>query len=299
MTTKPAFQIRTDPKYAHIEPLPDPPKKWDGMQESRFIFNARFIIERRFHERNDVLVNGYGYLCHNTRNRSDWTVPDVIVSFGVDPRAVEARNGYVIDEVGKPPEFVLEVASKTTAKNDYTHKRQSYANLGVAEYWRFDETGGKLHDRPLAGDLLLPNGDYQPVPLRTGSDGIIRGYSPILGLELCWDDQRLRFYDPQTAQFLPDEKETAALAKTAQTRADAAEILADAALTQAAESQTRANAAEARAAESDARANAAEANAAEAQTRAAAAEAHAAESDAEVRRLREELRRRPNPPSNS
>ena len=291
MTTKPAFQIQTDPKYAHIEPLPDPPKKWDGMQESRFIFNARFIIERRFHDRNDVLVNGYGYLCHNTRNRSDWTVPDVIVAFGVDPRAVEARNGYVIDEVGKPPEFVLEVASKTTAKNDYTHKRQSYANLGVKEYWRFDETGGQLHDQPLAGDLLLPNGDYHPVPLRTDNDGIIRGYSPILGLELCWDDHRLRFYDPQTAQFLPDEKETAAQAETAQTRADAAEILADAALTQAAESQTRAAAAEAHAAESDARAAAAEARSAEHQTRADAAEA-------EIRRLREELRRRPNPPAN-
>ena len=216
MTTKPAPPIQTDSKYAHIEPLPDPPKKWDGMQESRFIFNARFIIERRFRHRQDVLVNGYGYLCHNTRNRYDWTVPDVIVAFGVDPRAVEARNGYVIDEVGKPPEFVIEVASETTARNDYTRKRRRYANLGVQEYWRFDHTGGKLHDQSLAGDLLLPNGNYQPVPLVTDIDGIIRGYSPILGLELCWHDHRLRFYDPQTAQFLPDEKETADLADEAQ-----------------------------------------------------------------------------------
>ena len=165
MTTKPAPSIRTDPKYAHIKPLPDPPQKWDGMQESRFIFSARFIIERRFQDRNDVLVNGYGYLCH------------------------------------------------------HTHKRQSYANLGVQEYWRFDHTGGKLHDRPLAGDLLQPNGRYQPVEMRPGSDGITRGYSPTLGLELCWHNGRLRFYDPQTGQFLPDEKETAALADAAQAKA--------------------------------------------------------------------------------
>ena len=219
MTTKPTPSIRTDPRYAHIEPLPDPPKKWDGMQKSRFIFNARFIIERRFRHRQDVLVNGYGYLCHHTRSHYDWTVPDVIVAFGVDPRAIEARNGYVINEVGKPPEFVLAVASETTAKNDYTTKRQSYANLGVAEYWRFDHTGGKLHDRPLAGDLLQPNGRYQPVEMRPGSDGITRGYSPILGLELCWHNGRLRFYDPQSGQFLPDEKETAALADAAQAKA--------------------------------------------------------------------------------
>ena len=52
--------------------------------------------------------------------------------------------------------------------------------------------------------------------MHTDSNGIIRGYSPILNLELCWDNHRLRFYDPQTGQFLPDEKETADLADEAQ-----------------------------------------------------------------------------------
>ena len=42
---------RSEDKYAHINPLPDPPKKFDGMQESRFIFNARFIISRHFKNR--------------------------------------------------------------------------------------------------------------------------------------------------------------------------------------------------------------------------------------------------------
>ena len=212
MSIRATFRPHAEGRYEHIKPLPDPPKKLDGMQESRFIFNARFVIGRHFRNRQDVLVNGYGYLCHNTRNRSDWTVPDVIVAFGVDPGAVEARNGYVIDEVGKPPEFVLEVASESTGQNDTGPKRQSYANLGVAEYWRFDDTGGQHHrDQPLGGDILV-DGAYQPVELRTDANEVIRGYSPILGLELCWDRGRLRFYDPATGQFLPDEKETADLA---------------------------------------------------------------------------------------
>ena len=71
------------------------------------------------------------------------------MAFGVDPAAIFARNGYVISEVGKPPDFVLEVASESTGRRDYTHKRAIYAEYGVAEYWRFDRSGGPV-PRPAA-----------------------------------------------------------------------------------------------------------------------------------------------------
>ncbi len=215
MTSKSKARSSEKDRYAHIKPLPDPPKKLDGMQESRYIFNARFIIERHFRHRSDLLVNGYGYLCRNTRDRTDWTVPDCIVTFGVDPGAIEHRNGYVIDEVGKPPDFVLEVASESTARNDYTRKRDIYASLGVGEYWRFDNTGGQLHDRPIAGDLLV-DGEFRPVQMQTDSAGVIRGHSPLLGLDLCWDSGRLRFFDPARQEFLLDQNETADRAESAE-----------------------------------------------------------------------------------
>ena len=215
MTSKSKARSSERDRYAHIKPLPDPPKKLDGMQESRHIFTARFIIERHFRHREDVLVNGYGYLCRNTRDRTDWVVPDCIVTFGVDPGAIEHRNGYVIDEVGRPPDFVLEVASESTARNDYTRKRDIYASLGVGEYWRFDQTGGQLHDRAIAGDLLA-GGEFQPVQMQTDPGGVIRGHSPLLGLDLCWDSGRLRFYDPAQQEFLPDAHETAQRAADAE-----------------------------------------------------------------------------------
>ncbi len=208
MTSKPKPKANVEDKYAHIKPLPAPPKKWDGMQESRFIFNARFIIEWHFRHRSDMLVNGYGYLCRDTRDRSNWTVPDCIVTFGVDPRAIELRNGYVINEVGKPPDFVLEVASESTGRNDYTKKRGIYASVGVGEYWRFDHTGGQLHDRPIAGDVLVAD-EFQPVQMHTDPAGVIWGHSPLLGLDLCWDNGRLRFYDSETQEYLLDQIETA------------------------------------------------------------------------------------------
>ena len=33
---------------------------------------------------------------------------------------------------------------------------------------------------------------------------MIRGYSPVLGLELHWDTGQLRFYDPVAGDYLPD-----------------------------------------------------------------------------------------------
>ena len=57
----------------------------------------------------------------------------------------EARNGYLIPEQGKPPDFVLEVASEGTGREDETVKRDAYEAMGVREYWRFDHTGGEFH----------------------------------------------------------------------------------------------------------------------------------------------------------
>ena len=135
----------------------------------------------------------------------------------MDPAAIFGRNGYVISEVGKPPDFVLEVASESTGRRDYTAKRAIYAEYGVAEYWRFDRSGGQYHDRPLSGDRLT-NGRYEPIPLDTGADGVIRGYSPVLELELHWDDSQLRFYDPAAGDYLPDLAEAIAQRDAAEAR---------------------------------------------------------------------------------
>ena len=103
--------------------------------------------------------------------------------------------------MGKPPDLVLEIASESTGRADYTHKRDEYARYGVTEYWRFDATGGEYHDQPLAGDQLV-DGEYQPVRLDHRPDQTIWGHSTVLELDLCWEDGRLRFYDAATGGFL-------------------------------------------------------------------------------------------------
>ena len=217
------------PRYpADIKGLPDPEKKPDGLHQFPHAARAYLTLEHRFRRRPDVLVAGRGYLCETAAERSDYIVPDCIIAFGVNPVAIrDQRNAYVISEVGKPPEFVLEVASIKTARYDCTVKPGRYARWGIAEYWRFDRTGGRLHDAPLAGDRLA-GGAYAPIPLTTGADGALWGYSEVLGLCLCWNSGRLRFYDPEDGDFLPDlgearaQRDAAVAARAAMSAARAA-----------------------------------------------------------------------------
>ena len=222
MTTKPARQSHPVDAEGRIVPLPDPPRKLDGMQQFEHIANFNLILRAYFRRLNqrDVLVNGEGYLCQTPGTRSDRVVPDCVVAFGVDPEAITNRNGYVIEEVGKPPELVFEAGSASTGRRDYTVKREIYAGFGVVEYWRFDHTGGKFHGVPLAGDRLT-EGEYSPIPLYTTSDGIIWGHSQVLGLDVCWDNGRPRFYDPTTSEYLLDYSEVLAERDAEAQRADA------------------------------------------------------------------------------
>ena len=123
---------------------------------------------------------------------------------------IVASNGYTISEIGKPPDFVIEVASESTGRRDYTAKRETYASYGVQEYWRFDRTGGRFHDAALAGDRLTPDGLYQPITVDTAEDGAVRGLSEVLGVELRWVAGVLRFWDPATGDYMPDLTEAKA-----------------------------------------------------------------------------------------
>ena len=211
-----------------LPPLPDPPRKNDMLQTLNFEKPAVMNTVDRYYDalrqEIQVLVAGNGYLCAARRDLPYAPYPDMLIAFGVDAAAIAATNGYVIDEVGKPPDFVLEVASASTGRRDYTVKRIRYARLGVLEYWRFDHTGGRFHNAPLAGDRLV-NGRYEPIATETDEQGRIWGYSMALGLWLCWDAGRLRFHDG--VRFLEDPSELAASRDAERTARLSAEVQRD------------------------------------------------------------------------
>ena len=278
--------------------LPDPPRSYDMRQRQQF-YRIDSALKAFFSDRDDVLISGEGYLRHDPDNEDEIFVPDLIVTFGVeDPDRIIARNGYVVSEVGKPPDFILEVASPSTGRRDCTVKREGYARYKGGEYWRFDESGGVWHDAPLAGDKLV-NGLYVPFPIRRETDGLVWGNSEVLGLDLCWDRKILRFRDPKTGLYLPDAEDMKRERDAAEARAISSDVRAEVAENMIASAQARVEAKRDRLAAERARAEAAENLAASAQSRAESAEnaaaserARAAAAEAEIERLKEMLRRR-------
>ena len=209
MTTKP---VNSRAAARLLPPLPDPPKL-DMEQITHFVLPGDLTVLGlrldALRPGSTTLVSGNGYLCRTRDDFPRCPYPDVMVAFGIDKELTDIANGYVIDEVGKPPELVMEIASHCTGRRDYFDKREIYANLGVPEYWRFDHTGGDYHDAPLAGDLLV-DGRYQPIQMTTEPDGVVWGYSEALGLSLCWVEGRLRYWDRAQQRYSPDQRELAA-----------------------------------------------------------------------------------------
>ena len=132
---------------------------------------------------------------------SDSRYPDLLVAFGVDPAAYRASNGYVISEQGKPPDFILEVASRHTADDDRGVKKDYYERLEVREYWLFDSEG-RFHGFTLRGYRLV-DGRYEEIEVREISPGAFQGYSAALNLILRVEDGFLGLYDPATEEHIP------------------------------------------------------------------------------------------------
>ena len=95
----------------------------------------------------------------------------------------------------------MEVVSETTGQRDITEKRDDYAAWGIPEYWRYDPSVGLYHGAPLAGDRLAGSG-YQPVHIVEVDAAHHWGHSEVLGLDLCWEEDLLRFYDPTAGRYL-------------------------------------------------------------------------------------------------
>ncbi len=218
MTTQSAPAQPRLKDYLRIQPLPDPPREPDMVQR-KSLSTTDGTLGPHFAAFDDVLITGEIYVRADEDDARE-LAPDLIFARQIrDPERVIWRNGYVISEVGKPPDLVMEVGSRTTGRRDFTVKREGYAALSIGEYWRFDPSGGEYHDVPLAGDTLV-DGEYVPVDIVEESDGRYWGYSETLGLELWWEKEKLRFRDPQNGEFLLTPEEMAAERLAAESRAD-------------------------------------------------------------------------------
>ena len=198
--------------YPETDGMPLP----DGWEQEPHYVDTRVALQAHM-AGPTTAVSGNTFIYYAEGDPRKWVSPDCYVSIGISMESIHRYNTYRVWEVGKAPDFVLEIGSPSTASNDIGPKRELYASLGVREYWRFDPTGGDRYGEPLVGEYLV-GGEYYRFEMESEPGGTTRGHSPVLNLDLCWREGRLRFYDPVAGRWLENYAETAARAAAAEAR---------------------------------------------------------------------------------
>ena len=202
--------------------VPEPEPVEDGMLQNPIIEDIASILRVHFKPRTDsALVSGPTFILYDINDPNARIAPDCYVVFDVDAKAIVGHNSYRVWQWGKPPDFVLEVASDSTALRDINEKREIYARIGAREYWRFDPSGGLHYGDALAGDRLV-GGAYEPYEVRVDEDGNLWGHSDALNLDFYWRGERFWVRDSATGEWLNFlEAELAAYEVTRQAHGDA------------------------------------------------------------------------------
>ena len=228
----------------------------------------------------------------NNRNR---IAPDVLVALGL---GTHYRSSYLVWEEGKPPDWVLEVASPSTKRKDLDHMRCKYAEMGVPEYWLFDPKGDVYPPgTPQLQGLRLVDCEYRPLKSRL-VDGRRMIRSEVLGLDVRVDGKLLRFRDVATGRDIQHRGEVEADKERAQaqTRQEvaqrkAAEVRAQRQSARAEQESAQRKAAEIRAEQEAAQRKTAEVRAEQESAIRSAAEARIAAAEARIAQLEAALRR--------
>ena len=232
--TVPAPQMEDEPiDYASLEYDPfEPDPMPDAMLQGPILRGLLAVLSSRARANNPgqhLFESSNTTVCYDSGNLNVRVSPDYYFAVGIDPETVKHRGIYRTWVQGKPPDFVLEVASPSMARNDETTKRDIYAGMGVPEYWRYDPTDlidrrqRPLYAVPLIGELLV-DGAYQHLEVSPSPEGCIMGFSPALGVNLAVKDKRLMVYDHDLGEFVAEfeEQESAKMRAQAEAQAERA-----------------------------------------------------------------------------
>ena len=151
-TTMRRYRRQGEIDYVHLDYNPDEPVlKPDAMQQNPPLHEILGLLASRFtafQRRPDVFLEANTILCYDPDDLNVRVSPDVYLAFGVDAHAIRQRKLYLPWEVGKPPDWVLEVASVSTGREDYRpeashlwHRRAGILALRSAGWLRIMGNG--------------------------------------------------------------------------------------------------------------------------------------------------------------
>ena len=249
----PAAAARAAPNVRPVDeafyPSSDGRPMAENSWQSRAIVNAVADLEEA---RPEALVLADILVYPQEGNRDYSLAPDVLVAFGL---GTHDRSSYFVWAEGKPPDWVLEVASRSTWRRDLNDKRRAYAAMGVREYWLFDagalgrerdgrprmkQVGARGDGTPRLQGLALADGEYRPLEARL-AEGERTIRSEVLGMDVRADGNLLRFRDVATGRDVPHRPELKAAAEREAAERRAAEAHAEREAARAEREAARAN----------------------------------------------------------
>ncbi len=190
--------MATVPRHGRTREIEYPSGDGKPMAETEIHFRGMIdtveVLWDRFAAQPNVYVGGNLLLYYEEGDRRKHVAPDVFVALDV-PRE-PPRDYYLVWKEGKAPDFIVEITSKSTKREDMKKKFGIYRDiLRVSEYFLFDPTEDYL-DPPLQG-FRLDAGEYAQIEPIDG-----RLPSQVVGLHLARDGEKLRLFDPATGQRL-------------------------------------------------------------------------------------------------
>ncbi|MBI2759882.1 MAG: Uma2 family endonuclease [Chloroflexi bacterium] len=159
-------QVQIEPRYVDDYPPAWPPTQEelpysDGepMESWRHVLQLRLLLDALLYylrDRDDIFVGANMFVHYQVERAksAQFKGPDLFVVLGTH---AGDRLSWVVWEEGKGPDIVIELLSRTTARNDRGEKKRVYEQeLRVPEYFWYDPQSGEF-----AG-WMLQCGTYQP-----------------------------------------------------------------------------------------------------------------------------------------
>ena len=205
----PEYDRENDPAYLQIAYPPNEEPMADPIRLRDHLLALLVPLVAFFEGVEDAFVFHTVFMYYRLRGIVRAIAPDLMITLSANLEFISVSESYHMWAAGKPPEFVMEIGSNSTARRDIVEKRVIYARIGAREYWLFDPPDGSRYGFILKG-LRLVNGEYVEIPMIEGPGDNIRGYSEVLGLDICWENDGIRFYDPEAGEYLKNHTDTAA-----------------------------------------------------------------------------------------
>jgi Uma2 family endonuclease len=153
----------------------------------------RQLLINRYANDPNTYASGNNMMYYVQGNPKRWVSPDVYVVHGIPKRF---RDKYLVWDEGKGPDFVIEVTSKTTRKEDLNAKMALYRDvLRVSEYLLFDQR--REYIKTALRGYRLQGPEYVSIDPVNG-----RLPSQQIGLHLEPQGAELKLWDPATEQYV-------------------------------------------------------------------------------------------------